>query len=404
MRITTDMTAAEPMLLQDAGRMTQSLGASCFSVDVAKTAADIESLAPDWRALERLSGPNTIFQSHAHIRTWARHFISEARGRNRLHVAVVRERGRAALILPLVVSGSAPLRIARMAGDPISQYSDLLFDPGAGGRPAFEAALASVAKARIDVVILRRVRADSELKRLAGDHLRLTNGEIAAPYADLSAYPSSEAFLQSLSKKTRQGLRNRRNHLAKAGDVSFTLMSGGPEARRALADAINLKRRWLVQRGALSAAFLDPGTRNCLLDLAEHETGAGAVVLRLLVKGEPAAIGFGFEHMGTHFNYLSAYDESFAQLSPGKMLIDFYVSEAKPRGMSRLDMLPPSGRHKTEWCHNETAVADYTLPLTRAGRFYAATYLERLRPALQRTWHRFPEGIRSKAATWFINI
>jgi len=404
MQITTDMAAAEPLILKEAGRAVDSIGAPCFSVDVATSAADIGLLARDWLALEQLSGPNTIFQSHAQIRTWARHFLGDARTKNRLHVAVVRERGRAVLILPLVASGRAPLRIARMAGDPISQYSDLLLDPGANGRAAFEAALASVAKARIDVVILRRVRADSELNRLAADHLRLTNGENTAPYADLSAYPTTEAFLQSLSKKVRQGLRNRRNHLGKVGDVSFELLSGGPAARPALADAINLKRRWLVQRGALSAAFLDPSTRNCLLDLAEDETGAGAVVLRLLVKGEPAAIGFGFEHMGAHFNYLSAYDESFAQLSPGKMLIDFYVSQAKPRGMSRLDMLPPTGRHKTEWCHHETPVADYTLPLTRAGRLYAAAYHERLRPALQRTWHRLPEGIRSKAATWFINI
>ena len=48
-------------------------------------------------------------------------------------------------------------------------------------------------------------------------------------------------------------------------------------------------------------------------------------------------------------------------------------------------MLPPAGRHKSDWCREETGVGDYSLPLTGAGRLYADLYQARLRPALNRT-------------------
>ncbi len=375
-----------------------------FTVHVASTVEELEALAPEWLALERLSGANAVFQSFHLTRVWARHFLAGRGARQRLHVAAVRDNGRAVLILPLVVGGSPWLRTARLAGDPIAQYSELLADPAAQMRAAFDAALRSAAEAGIDAIVFRRVRRDSHLLRAASAHLRAPTAESAAPYADLGPFADYEAFQQSLSKKVRQGLRNRRNHLDRAGGVAFELLAGGPDARRALADAIDMKRKWLIQRGAISSAFVDASTRECLLDLAEDAGGWGAVVLRLLVNGEPAAIRFGFEHQGTHFSYLGAYDERFANLSPGKMLVNFYVARFKERRIERIDMLPPGGRHKSDWCRDEMGVADYTLPLSGAGRSYAALYQERLRPALQRSWQRLPDALRTRAAARFVSI
>jgi CelD/BcsL family acetyltransferase involved in cellulose biosynthesis len=370
-----------------------------FAIDVVATNEGIDALAPEWLTLERLSGAASVFQSHAQIRIWARHFLGESGARQRLHVVMVRSAGRPALLLPLAISGRGPLRIARLAGDPVGQYADILVDPALATRAAFDAALASV---RADAIVLRRVRSDSHLLRLGADRLRRATTEDAAPFADLTPYASYDEFLRTLSKNMRKGLRNRRHHLEKAGEISFELLAGGPEARKAIEDAIGLKRRWLVQRGAVSVAFLDPHTRECLLDLAEHATGA--VVMRLAVGGEPAAIRFGFEHQGAYFAYLSAYDQNFAHLAPGKMLMDMYVSRFKERGLERIDMLPPRDRHKTDWCRFETTVADYTLPLSRAGRAYVGFYQERLRPALRSTWHRLPDGIRSMGAALFVDI
>jgi len=378
-------------------------GDSGFEVLVASSADELDAVEPDWLALEQLSPANAVFQSFSHIRIWARHFIGQTRSGSKLHVAIVREHGRPVLILPLTISGLPHLRIARIAGDPVAQYSEVPLDPVYASGAAFEAALSSVKQAGADAIMFRHVRDDSQLLRVASTYLRPPAARTAAPFADLSSFADFPAFLKSLSKTMRHGLRNRRNHLEKAGQFEFQILRGGREAREAIAEAIDLKRKWLVQRGNMSSAFVDPATRGCLLDLAENME-SGAVVMRLMVGGEAAAIRFGFEYRGTHFAYMSAYDSRFAGLSPGKLLMEYCVSGFKGRALQRIDMLPPAGRHKKDWCDEEMSVADYALPLTSAGRLYAEVYQEKVRPALKRAFERLPTPLRSLVATLLVSL
>jgi CelD/BcsL family acetyltransferase involved in cellulose biosynthesis len=373
-----------------------------FELLVASSASELETVKPDWLALDRLSPAATVFQNFSHIQIWAHHFLGQKRG-SKLHVAVVRERGRPVLILPLIIAGPPGLRIARIAGDPVAQYSEIPVDPIRASHAAFRTALASARRAGADAIMFRHVRDDSQLLRLASPHLRPPSAQGLAPFADLSLFADFPAFLKSLSKKTRQGLRNRRNHLEKAGPFEFQIFRGGKEARDAIAEAIDLKRKWLVQRGNMSSAFVDPATRGCLLDLAES-TESGAVVLRLMVGGEAAAIRFGFEYRGTHFAYMSAYDARFGGLSPGKLLMEFCVSGFKERGLQRIDMLPPDGRHKKDWCDSAAGVADYALPLTPTGRLYAEIYPERVRPTLKQAFLKLPGPLRSLLAALFVAL
>jgi len=372
-----------------------------FEVELIETPAALDAVGAEWLALEQVSHHAAVFQSFPLLRIWARHFCA-ARGNGRLHVEIVRKDGRPILILPLYVSGLPFMRVARIAGDPITQFSEILVDQNADTAAAFEVALRAAEAAGIDAIILRRVRDDSSLLALAAARFRPPLNRSEAPFVDLSPFADFGVFLASLSKKMRQGLRNRRNHLAKAGDFRFEILRGA-DARAAIAHALDLKRKWLVQRGALSSAFVDPATKACLLDLAESAS-AGAVVARLVVRGETAAIRFGIEYRGTHFAYMSAYDASFGDLSPGKLLMEFCISGFRERRFERVDMLPPAGRHKSDWCPEATGVADYTLPLTSVGRLYAEVFQEKVRPAMKRTWARTPEAVRSLVAALFVKL
>ena len=400
MHIATDRCISIPSEVKAPNRPHEDIDASLSEIEIGSSTDAIDALAPEWLALQRLSGPSAVFQNHAQIRIWARHFLHDG---SRLHVALVRKNGYPVLILPLVISGPPYLRIARLTGDPIAQYSEILVDPAADIHTAFRAAFETVKAAGADAIVLRRVRADSNILALANPYARLGISPRVAPYAELSSFPTPAAYLESLSKNMRKGLRNRRHHLAKAGDIRFQMLVGGAEARNALADAIALKRRWLIDRGEVSAAILDPHTRDCLLDFA-GDAHTGAVLMRLTVNGETAAIRLGFEHLGTHFAYLSAYDERSAHLAPGKMLMDFCISMSLERGLKRIDMLPPGGRHKSDWCRSESTVADYTLPLTPTGHAYAKLYQEHFRPALRRTWQSMPGALRSLIAARIIGF
>jgi CelD/BcsL family acetyltransferase involved in cellulose biosynthesis len=233
--------------------------------------------------------------------------------------------------------------------------------------------------------------------------LRHPTSPEVAPFAELSQFSDYPSYLNSLSHKFRQGLRNRKRRLEKSGDVRFEMIAGGDAARAALADAIDLKRKWLVQRGAMSTAFVDTETKACLLDLAA-DPATGAVVARLTIDGVPAAIRFGFEYRTTHFTYMGAFNDEFANLSPGRLLLEFVLSGFKERGLTRLDMLPPGAHDKAEWCSAAVGVADYTLPLTHAGRLYAELYQERIRPRLRWTWQHMPASLRSLIAALLLRL
>jgi CelD/BcsL family acetyltransferase involved in cellulose biosynthesis len=220
---------------------------------------------------------------------------------------------------------------------------------------------------------------------------------------DLSGLPDYQAYLTSLSRNMRHEISRRKRKLEGAGEVHFELVHGGPEARKMVADAMDLKRTWLVRRGAMSSAFIDPATRACLLDLAA-DSATGSAVARLTVDGATAAIRFGFEYQGTHFTYLGAYDERFGEFSPGTLLMDFLLAGFKERALLRLDMLPPAAQHKREWCPSQVCVADYALPLTELGRTYAAVYQERIRPGLQWTWQHMPASLRSLLALLLVRL
>jgi CelD/BcsL family acetyltransferase involved in cellulose biosynthesis len=370
-----------------------------LSAEVISDAAGLAAIAAEWRALQALSGASAVFQSFAQVSAWARHFAGEKSGLA-LHVVVVREAGRAVLILPLALSGVPLLRIARIAGDPVAQYSDAIAHPGCTPT-AFEAALATLRQAGVDALILRGLRDDSLLLRFVTPCASETERG-AAPYADLSGAADFPSDLNTLSKNLRKALRHRRGHLEHAGAHAFDILRGA-EARAAVAEALDLKRKWMVQRGNLSTAFIDPATKDCLLELAENSE-SGATVARLAIGGETAAIRFGFEYRGTHFAYMSAYDARFAGVSPGKLLMEHCVSGFWSRGVSRLDMLPPEGRHKRDWCKQTIGVATYTLPLSRTGRAYADVYQARVRPRLKRAFEHMPGAVRSLIAALVVTI
>ena len=126
--------------------------------------------------------------------------------------------------------------------------------------------------------------------------------------------------------------------------------------------------------------------------------------MRLLVDGQPAAIRFGFQYRGRYFAYLSAYDPAFAQYAPGKLLMDFCLRSMRERGVTRVDMLPPAGEHKEAWCDTAVSVADYAIPLTAKGRLYSLLVQEKLRPALDWTWHHLPSPLRALVARHLLKI
>ncbi|WP_375450838.1 GNAT family N-acetyltransferase [uncultured Devosia sp.] len=355
--------------------------------------AALDAAGPAWRALESRAAAQCLFQSHAHTMIWARNYLVGSG--TALHVVMLYDGDDLGLVLPLCITTTMGVRIARVTGYPIAQYADALAD-----RPAdascFAAIVQSLRDARVDAVALDGIRADSTLHRLvAARGLKPGNARVA-PFVDLARFPDHDSFVRERSRGLGKKLRARRRQLEGNGELRFDILSGGLPARQALAGGLHLKREWLIQRGAMSTTFLDPAANACLLDLAEHVPGA--LVFQLRLNGATAAIRLGFEHRGTFFSYLSAYEESLAQYSPGKLLMNLTLASVRTRGGAMVDLFPPASENKAIWCDRDIAVADYVLALTLKGRVHAVLFQQKLRPLLRWGYYRLPDAVRQTFA------
>ena len=365
-----------------------------LAVRVLTSMEALEAAGPAWQALEARAAPSTLFQSHAQTMIWARNYLVADDAA--LHIAMVYAGDTLHLILPLCLTSSLGIRIARVTGYPIAQYSDAVSDGQLDDAACFAAILKSLHTAKVDELSLEGIREGSTLHRFAISRSLAPASPRAAPFVDLTRFADHDSFVRERSKGFGKKMRARRRQLEQQGELRFEILEGGKPARQAMADAVNLKREWLIQRGAMSTAFIDPVSNACLLDLAEN--APGAVVILMLLNGTTAAIRLGFEHRGTFFSYLSAYEETLAQYSPGKLLMDFTLSSVRDRGTGTVDMFPPSSENKSVWCDRDVAVADYIMPLTVKGWVHAGLYRQKLRPLLRSAYYRLPNSLRSLVA------
>lgn len=378
-----------------AGALAQSL-----AVEVISDLAGLEAIADDWHALEATTGPNAVFQSFSHTLIWARHFLEGGASRT-LHIVVVRENGEARLILPLGLHKYPAFCLGRIAGDPVAQYSEILADPDADLEACFRTALSSLRKRGVDLLELDGVRDDSLLIRAAADLVGPRLHDRIAQYSDLTVAPDHDKFVRGLGKNLVRSIRQRHNQAEKAGTLNFEIIEGGPQAGAAMAQAMDMKRDWLVERGAISSAFLNDTTKRVLKELAAHSPNA--IVMLMMFEGETAALRFGFEYLGTHFAYLSAYSGKLAKFSPGKLLLDFAFMTQRERGTKTIDMLPPGAEHKKVWCNRDVGVADYALSISVKGAFYSFTQ-QRFQATARWVWNHLPGTLRSFVATRLLKL
>jgi CelD/BcsL family acetyltransferase involved in cellulose biosynthesis len=319
---------------------------------------------------------------------------------------VLRHEGRPVFIWPLLVERRAFVRVVSAAGAPVSQYDEILLDPGVDAKAVFAAALTVLADIiEPDLVLLERVRADSQLRAALGETAPFCWGE-AAPYADLSR--GMDAVLSNQRGNTARNQRKRIKRFEGAGHSAFAVAGDPAESEAWLLEALALKRNWLHETGRLSRAFVQCKTVSCLTDLARTmshaDTQQRLVVSRLSLDGRTAAIEAGFVHRGTYHLYLGAFAPEFAKLGPGNILTQRVLEWCVKNGIERYDMMAPRSRHKSEWQSGEVGVVDFALPMTLSGRLYASLVLKRLAPMLRRAFYALPAGPRSTVAGMTLRI
>lgn len=363
---------------------------------IVSTRDGFEALATEWNELFARAGRGTqVFQTFGWCWHWTNHYFDAGHNGCALAIATGRRAGRLVLVWPLVVNRTAGLVQLSAMGNPVSQYTDALIEPSPDAalqlKAAWQVILASVAP---DFAWLPHVRADAAIAPIMSVIGGLAAQRQKAPYVDLGSNAGAPVTYH-LSSRLRKKQRAAERRIARLGPVSFTEQADAAQSERLAADAINMKRGQLAERGMLSPTFADRRLRNFFADVARgnpHQTGAR--VLGLEINGKPVAIDILLACKDRIATHVLAYDPRFSKENVGWQLLNHAVAKAHAEGYRTFDFMAPADPYKLRWADGTVDVIDWVIPMSMKGSLFARLYPMLVRPLLKRLARSLPQRLR----------
>lgn len=371
-----------------------------YSASVVDDLETLKGLEETWSAFVSAAGKTaTAFQSFSFCGILAKHALANDPHRKLHVVAVHGSNGKPVLILPLTVTTRMGVVIAEWLGDPVNQYGDVIA-PQTPDDTALDTALSAVSLyGPPDLFDFRRVREDALiagwLKR-RGQPVGMT-GE--GPYIDLTLDNRNLPFLSGRRKKDR---RRKLRKIDQHGNAVFEASITGERAGELTALCLEMKLKWLEEKGLVSRALSQQWVRDALVEFAgrsEH-----AMVSMLSVDGNVASMDIGFVDGHCYYAFLGVMDYAYADASPGDLLTERIVDWCRANGIERYDWMPPLQRYKMSWSSGTTSVVSYDVARTWRGKAYARLFVGFLEPRLKDLFYRSPEPVRRLAKAVFRRV
>ncbi|KKB10128.1 hypothetical protein VE26_10185 [Devosia chinhatensis] len=357
-----------------------------------RTLEDIDAIACDWRALERLcADPLVYFQSFDWCRNWVAEFGRS--GKHRPYVVTLWDGDLLIAVWPRMIVDMAGIQRLETLGAPHSQYCGVLVRPDVLPVSEMSRYLRDeIRAAGCDVTISRAVPEGSVLAQILADKPEVEGSANMASMLDLSHFESSEHYTSQLGKLQKRNRNRRRNHLARLGELHFeVLWPGDAQFRKLVRLCAEMKRRWIAETGRVSVGFSMPGYEDFLANLeGDRDSLSGACLSVLRAGDRVVALELGMLRNGHYYAYIGGFDWALRDLSPGKVQMDLTVGWLIDNGIKAYDLLINPADYKASWTNTAIAVTARAEALSWKGRLYACAWLPRLRPALKRLHGQWP--------------
>ncbi len=379
---------------------TSPADGSALSFQCITTLEGLAGLRRDWLALEAdCVDCATLFQSHDWCMAWAETFVPHD-DHLELLVIAIRDAGRLVCVLPAMVCSKSGIRILRTLSEPYAQYSGILCRPGWQTDATLDILLEAIKSSHsTDVIHLRHVREGSFAARFARRHLSATGYRETAPFMDLSAFDSEDAYLARYTKVQRRRRKKIAGALEKLGSVSFVAHATSSDYEELVRSAVGSKQVWIAKRGLYSLPLTDPRLVNFLIALARrrHKTGLQPVITTLKAGDRCISHELGLRYHGRHCAFITGHDPDLTDLSPARLHMDRSQRLALSAGMHIFDLMVPGDAYKASWASGVINVEDYAAALTMRGRLHSALYIRLLRPLARIAYRHAPAWARLKA-------
>lgn len=385
-----------------ARRMQVSFPAAApgLELELVTSRAAFDALEDDWNALFARAGRSAqVFQTFNWNWHWANHYLgSSAGGISGVELSIVigRRGGRLVMVWPLVCERVRGVRQIFWMGEPVSQYGDVVIDDMADRDAVLNAGWDFlVSKARGDVVRLRRVRADSLIAPILERSGAICGNRQTAPFLHLGSAPNFAAYEQRYSPRSRRNRKRLMRRLAEHGDVKFERVTRGMRARQLAQTAIELKSRWLADRGLVSHAISDERMGRFFADVADTASRpAGCIVSALTSNGDIAALDVSFACKDRLCLHVIAFNLAFEKSGAGTLLLEQCIRDAFDEKVATLDLMAPGDNYKLDWADASVEVCDWSQPLSLVGSAYVRLYLNLARPRMKAALTSIPQPVR----------
>lgn len=369
---------------------------------------EFNALEADWTALYERSGKcHHTFQTYNWCWHWCETYLREGTaGATELAIVTGRVGGELVMIWPLLIEHGLGMRQVKWLGEPVSQYGDAIVKDDARAGKWLEAAWRQITEALgADLVVLNKVRADANVAQLLAEHQVRVAYRQEAPELALGDYDDFEHYQTRFSPKKR---RNRRRHwrrLSELGSLEFVSHAEGEKARELALAAIDLKRKWLADRGLASRAYAHEDFDIFFASVARDPArSAGCQVSALLLDGVPIAVEIGFVSKGRYGLHISVFDIAYEPLGAGAQKMLDTIRHCYDAGYHTYDLQAPADPYKLGWTNRSTPVIDYIAPASLKGRLLGLGYYREVRPRAKRLVAAMPRNMRRRIAPLFAAV
>ncbi len=188
----------------------------------------------------------------------------------------------------------------------------------------------------------------------------LSLDEVEEDVCPLVSLPETwEEYLEGLPKKRRHELRRKLRRADEAGGIAWHIVRGGEALAREMETFFALHRR--SDEG--KEAFMDSSMEKFFRRMAEALSSAGWVELATAWVNELEVASYlCFLYGDAILVYNSGYAPGrYGSISPGIVLLAYYMRDAIERGLSRFDFLQGDERYKYDLGGEDTFVYHITL-------------------------------------------
>jgi CelD/BcsL family acetyltransferase involved in cellulose biosynthesis len=319
----------------------------------------LAALSEEWAALEARIARRRFL----HTRWWWHSYVAAlCRDPASFQLAVVRDNGRAVAMLPL------ERRSVRRMGwtvcevglpeHPHLPLGDILCDPAASGREVIAAVRrALAAEDKWDLLTFRSVLEDSAVARILSHRSRpMSVLSHTCDYLDCAR--PYEMITAAFSRNFRSNLNKARNKLARESGVEFECAVDMPALGRAFEDLLEVEASgWKGAAGSGTAIKLHPELVEFYRTMMNELAPQGLFLINVMrIGGRAVAAQLCTRDRDTLYILKLAYDEQWARVAPGNMLLEWVIRRADQAPPFRYVNLVNDPPWFKDWCPTSSQV------------------------------------------------